>query len=302
MRVSDFARPDEVFRDGAFERLGTCSGQGTALLVFAGTRHFLMKAVLNPGVRAVVTTPELAESAPGTWAVLTSASPRDRFYALHEEVLASASPALSPVEARPGTVIHATASVDPAAQIGRGVSIGEFAVIRARVSIGDDVTIEPGAKVGVDGILHRVVDGRQRLIPHGGRVELGPGVTLMSNSIVVSAIFPGDSTHVGDGSLLGMNAVVGHDAVVGSNVVLSNNVVVARGATVGNGAFIGTSAVVREFVSVGEHAQVMAGSIVITDVADGQAVSGNFATSHGARLRAFSRSHVEVTHHQGGSS
>jgi UDP-3-O-[3-hydroxymyristoyl] glucosamine N-acyltransferase len=229
--------------------------------------------------------------------VLVGDSPRDLFFEIHEH-LVNQMPAPQAAAQAPEVDIHPTAVIHPAARIGRGARIAEFVVVRARVTIGADVTIEPGAKVGVDGILHRMVNGRQRLIPHAGRVLIGDGAMLMSNSTVVSAIFPDDSTVVGEGSLLGMNAVVGHEAFVGCNCVVSNDVVLARRAKVSDRAFIGTSAVIREYVSIGADARVMAGSVVIADVAAGGAVSGNFATDHGSRLREFARSHVQVTDHR----
>ena len=287
--LSSFAERNEVARDGVFSRLGYFYTPGEALLVFARSRNFLVKALSNPAVSALVVTPELLDEVPDHIGALVSPDPRSRFFEIHESILrennAPRFEAKKPADAQ----IHPTSFVHPAAKIGRGVRIGEFAVVRAGVTIGDEVVIEPGAKVGVDGILHRKVNGRTRLIPHGGRTVLGDGVTLMANSVVVSAIFPDDSTSVGEGSLIGMNAVAGHEATVGRNCVVSNGVVLARDSRVGDEAFIGTGSVVREYVSIGQRARIMAGSVVITDVRADESVSGNFATDHSSRLREFLR-------------
>jgi acyl-[acyl carrier protein]--UDP-N-acetylglucosamine O-acyltransferase len=301
VRLSDVASPDEIHRDGEFVKLGFSESTGLSLLVFAINTHHLYRALGNPRVTSVVVTPELAESVSGNIGVLIAPDPRDRFYRLHERLLENESPPETTSVVRLGVWVHPTAVVHPAAVIGADTRIGEFVVIRARVNVGTGVTIEPGAKLGVDGILHRRSGGRQQLIPHGGQVTIGNGAILMSNSMVVSAVFPGDSTTVGEGSLVGMNAVVGHEAHVGRNCVISNNVVLARRSHVLDEAFIGTGAVIREYVTVGSQAKVMAGSVVITDVDSKASVSGNFAQIHSARLREFSRANVRVIRHTKGN-
>jgi acetyltransferase-like isoleucine patch superfamily enzyme len=46
---------------------------------------------------------------------------------------------------------------------------------------------------------------------------------------------------------------------------------------------------IKENVNIGDGACVMAGSVVICDVAAGTAVSGNFATEHRIRMLEFTR-------------
>ena len=289
MLLSDFAKGNEVARDSESSRLGYFFTSGTKLLVFAQSRHFLIRAVGNPAVSGIVTAPEFLAEVPEHIGVLVSSEPRNRFFEIHESI-AQAMPAPEfQINEPEDSYIHPTAFVHPAARIGRGVHIGEFSVVRARVTIGDEVTVEPGVKLGVDGILHRRVNGRQRLIPHIGRVRVGDGATLMTNSVIVSSIFKEDHTSLGDGTVLGMNAIVGHEATVGSNCVISNGVTLARNSYIGDETFIGTGAIVREYVRVGHGARLLAGSVVIADVEANESVSGNFAADHNVLLREFVR-------------
>lgn len=71
--------------------------------------------------------------------------------------------------------------------------------------------------------------------------------------------------------------------------VVSNQCVLARRSSIGNNVFVGTNSMIREHVTVGEGASVMAGSVVIKDVAKGASVSGNFATDHRGRMIDFVR-------------
>jgi UDP-3-O-[3-hydroxymyristoyl] glucosamine N-acyltransferase len=72
--------------------------------------------------------------------------------------------------------------------------------------------------------------------------------------------------------------------------VVSNHCVLARRCRLGDGAFLGTGAFIREHVAIGARANVMAGAVVIDDVAEEAVVSGNFATEHRTRMMEFVKS------------
>jgi len=285
MRLSEVALSDRVRRDGDFAAIGLPSSRSPGLLTFAVNAFYLRQALANPRVTCIVTTDELVDSVPQALGLAVASNPRDAFYEIHEAVLnRRAAPA-------PGGIgvdcqIHPSAIISSSARIGDRVRIGEFAVIRENVTIGDDVVIEAGVKVGVDGILHRMVDGLRCLIPHGGSVQIDRGVVLMTNAVVVRAVFPGVATVIGRGSIVGLNSVVGHDAQVLDHCVISNNCVIARGSNVGPDAYLGTGTIVREFTTMGTGARALAGSVVVNDVPDAETVSGNFAYSHVRRMRS----------------
>ncbi|MDD5171008.1 MAG: DapH/DapD/GlmU-related protein, partial [Syntrophales bacterium] len=103
--------------------------------------------------------------------------------------------------------------------------------------------------------------------------------------VFVRSIHPTLFTTIGDHAIIGIASNIGHEAQIGKNCVVSNNCVIARMARIEEGAWIGTSSFIREYIRIGRSAKVMAGSIVIRDVANGQSVSGNFAVDH--RLNAM---------------
>lgn len=284
MRLSEVVSPEGMLRDAEFNLVGLPRTQSPGLLTFAVNATYLRLALSNSNVSCVVTTAALVDQVPPELGVVFAENPRDTFYEIHESVL------IKVASSRDGSIgtgcrIHSTAVVSPGARIGERVSIGEFVVIRDNVTIGNDCVIESGVKIGVNGILHRESAGLRKLIPHGGSVLIQDGVVLMTNAVVARAVFPGTATMVGKGSVIGLNSVVGHDANVRERCVISNNCVIARGALVGPNAFLGTGSVIREFTNVGKDSQVLAGSIVVSDVEDGDTVSGNFAYSHVRRMR-----------------
>jgi UDP-3-O-[3-hydroxymyristoyl] glucosamine N-acyltransferase len=289
-QLSDHFPPPSVVRDTAIGTLGPVDSTRPGTLAYADTVKYVRAALRNQSVTALITTPELtaeAESIPGL--VLTP-HPRSEFYKLHRHwVRAGLYPRAFEPHRGTGCRIHPTAVVDPECWMGDNVVVGEHAVVRGCVRLGSDVIIEPGAKLGVEGILYDRTSDGPRPIPHGGWVNIGDHSALMANSSVVRSVHDTDATTVGRACIIGLGAVVGHEARVGDGVVVSNHCVLARRCRVGDGAFLGTGAFIREHVSIGARANVMAGAVVIDDVPREAAVSGNFASGHSLRMLEFAK-------------
>ena len=283
--LSQFFDAGSIVRDADFTSLGYVDAAAAGTLVFSDAIKYVRQACQNASVTCLITTPALADSAASIQGLLISETPRDVFYQLHERWVAEARYQCPIIPHRGVNCrIHPSAIVADGCWIGDHVTIGENVVIRQPARIGSHVIMEPGVRIAVEGILYHRTDDGPRLIPHGGYVDIEDHVALMSGSTVVRSIHDTDVTRVGRASIIGLNSVVGHEAKIGPHVVISNQCVLARRCSVGQGAFIGTGSFVREHVQIGEKAQVMAGSVVISTVAAGATVSGNFATDHKARM------------------
>lgn len=290
MKLSDHFGKPALLCDGDFSMLGHAASHQPGTLVYCESIQYVRLANENENATCVITNELLAGNvAPGK-GIVVDASPRASFYSLHKALVRNGVGAHH-VEGRVGRgcSIHPTARISGKCNIGDGVTINANAVVCDGVVIGDNVFIDVGAVVGSEGILYVSNDGANETIRHGGGVVIGKGVTLLSNSVVVKSIHPSQLTVVGDHSIVGIASNIGHDAVLGRNCVVSGNCVVARGARLGDGAFVGTSSVIREYVNLGDKAQIKAGSIVVEDVASGEAVSGNFAINHRKHLMQFAR-------------
>jgi len=64
---------------------------------------------------------------------------------------------------------------------------------------------------------------------------------------------------------------------------------VGGGCVIGDGAYLGPGVVVSNGLNVGRGADVKIGSVVVSDVQDGESVSGNFAVSHKKNLLLMSK-------------
>lgn len=193
--------------------------------------------------------------------------------------------------------IHATAVIDPTAQIGKRVSIQPYAVIEAAVRIGDDtvigagsyighetvigaacliyprvtirersrigsrVIIHSGAVIGADGFGFEVVDGRQEKIQQLGIVQVEDDVEIGANTTVDRARF--GRTWIQQGVKIDNLVQVAHNVVIGKHSVVA--------------AQTGISGSTR----VGEHVQ-MGGQVGIVghvDIADGSRIAAQSGVS-----------------------
>jgi UDP-N-acetylglucosamine acyltransferase len=207
--------------------------------------------------------------------------------------------------------IHPTAIVDPAATIGKDVSIGPYCVIGARVTLGDGVQLK--SHVAIDGrtslgagsvvypfasIGHRPQD----LKFHGEDSELVIGSNNQIREHVT--MNPGTEgggmvTRVGDNCLFMMAAHVAHDCQVGNNVILANNATLAGHVHVGDFVIIGGLSAVHQFVRIGPYAIIGGMSGVESDVIPFGLVKGERAHLAGLNMvglerRGFNRDDIRA--------
>lgn len=290
MKLSECDVRAAIVRDGEFHCLGSADAGSNGLLSYADSLKYLLRALSNPQIACMITTPELAARVPDWVGLLVADKPRNAFYDVHLQFIRESRYVL-PFE--PGTGsgcrIHPSATVAKGCRIEDNVVIGEQVIVRSPVWIGSNVSIEPGVKLGMEGILYCRTDDGLRHIPHGGYVRIHDHAVLMANAVVVRSVHDTDVTEVGNSALIGLASIVGHEAKVGSRAVISNQCVIARKSVVGADAFLGTQCIIKENILIGEGARVMAGSVVISDVAAGATVSGNFATDHRTRMLEFTR-------------
>ena len=173
--------------------------------------------------------------------------------------------------------IHPTAIIDPAARLGREVTVGPFTVIEGQVEIGDQCVIGPHVAVlkhtrlGAGCRLHAgavVGDLPQDLafkeedsyVVVGDRCVIREGVTIHRGTK------PGTTTTVGNECFLMANSHVAHNCVLGDNVILANGVLLAGYVEVGSRVFIGGNTAVHQFCKIGRLAMIGGESAVSKDV------------------------------------
>ena len=175
------------------------------------------------------------------------------------------------------TTIHATAVIDPRAQLAEGVEVGPYAVI------GPDVEIGAGCRIGP----HVVLDGRVRMgsgnrifpgaciglepqdLKYTGdptEVVLGDDNTIRECVTINRATTGHQQTRLGSGNLLMAYSHLGHNCELGDRIVIANGVAVAGHVVIGDRAVIGGVLGIHQFVHIGTLAMVGGMSRIERDV------------------------------------
>lgn len=182
-------------------------------------------------------------------------------------------------------VVEAGAQVGRASQIeagsflGAGVAIGArcrigpHAVILADCQLDDDVVVAPGAVVGAAGFGYwRDEGGQWQAVASIGRVRLERGAELGANSCVDRATV--GVTRVGPGSKVDNLVQIGHNVQLGRDTLLCAQVGLAGSVRVEDGAQLGGQVGVGDHLTIGRNARVAGGSGVLRSVPCGTTVGG----------------------------
>lgn len=219
----------------------------------------------------------------------------------------------------PNPGIHASAVVDPSAELGRDVTIGPHVVVRASAKIGDETVIqagcyigsycligrkcrlEPGAVVatkcrigdrvilgqnaviGSEGFGYRPKDDRNVRIPHLGAVCIADDVEIGACSCVDRAKF--GFTVVGSGTKIDSLVHIAHNVKVGEHCLIAALTGIAGSAKIGNRVVFGGQVGVRDHAVIGDGVMAGARTAIHHDVPDGSIVLGTPALDRRQTLR-----------------
>ena len=183
--------------------------------------------------------------------------------------------------------IHATAIVDPQAELAEDVEVGPYAIIGpevrigARTVVGPHVVIDGRTTIGCDNKFYpsSSIGAMPQDISHGGEVtalEIGDRNTIREFCTFNTGTFKEEGvTRVGSDNWIMAYVHIAHDAQVGSHTIFANNVTLAGHVRVGDWAVIGGLSGVHQFVRIGAHAMIGFQGHVAQDVAPYMTVDGN---------------------------
>ena len=201
-------------------------------------------------------------------------------------------------------LIHATAVIDPAAELDSTVSVGPYTVIGPHVKVGAGTTIGP----------HCVIEGHTTIgtdnrifqfnslgaIPQDKKYAGEPCELVIGdrNTIREFCTFnigsPGDTgvTRIGHDNWIMAYVHLAHDCVVGNNVIFANNSQLAGHVHVGDWVILGGFTVVHQFVRLGAHAMTAMCSLLFADLppfvmCQGQPAAARSMNFEGLRRRGW---------------
>jgi len=200
------------------------------------------------------------------------------------------------------TIIHPSAMVERGTELGIGVQIGPFCIIKAGAELHDGVVIHgqahiagsvtlgkgceifPQAVLGMPPQDIKYKDEATRLLI-GARNIIREHVTMHPGTAVGNGV-----TTIGDDGYFMIGSHVGHDCVVGNHVTFSNAAAIGGYVQVGDYANLGGLAGVHQFVRIGHHAFVGALAYLANDVIPFGMVTGNPARLNGLNVIGMQRS------------
>ena len=294
----------ELVGDGAMriDRIGPLDGATASTIAFlASARYQSQLGSSNAG--CVIVAPAAREAALARGAAIITADPYLYFARLTQWWAQQTRPA-----AVPG--VHATASVDPSAQVVAGASIGPFAVIEAGCRIAEGVvigahcvigagasigagtrlaarvTLGTGCTIGARGIVHSGVvigadgfgfapdAGRWCKIEQLGAVSIGDDVEIGANTCIDRGAL--DDTVIEDGVKLDNLIQVGHNVRIGAHTAIAAFTGIAGSAVIGRHCMIGGAARIGGHIRIVDHVTISACTMVSHSVTRVGVYSGGF--------------------------
>lgn len=209
------------------------------------------------------------------------------------------------------TTIHATASVDPRAELGDEVEVGPYSIIGPKVKIGKGTRVKS----------HVVIDGNTTLgganlifqfatvgsVPQDLKYRGEDSQLIIGNHNTIRefvSLNPGTAgggmvTRIGDRNLLMMYCHIAHDCILGDHNIIANGATLGGHVVIEDYVIVGGLVGIHQFVKVGSSAILGAGSMVSKDIPPYCNATGDRARLRGLNLeglrrRGFTKAQVEV--------
>ena len=207
--------------------------------------------------------------------------------------------------------IHATALVDPLAQLDSSVTVGPYTIIGPHVRIGAGTTV--GAHCVIEG--HTTIGCDNRIfqfnslgaVPQDKKYAGEPCELVIGdrNTIREFCTFnigsPGDSgvTRLGDDNWIMAYVHVAHDCVVGNHTIFANNTTLGGHVQIGDWVILGGFTGVHQFVRLGAHSFTAVSSVLLADLppfvmCQGQPAKARSMNFEGLRRRGFSADRISA--------
>lgn len=197
--------------------------------------------------------------------------------------------------------IHATAIVDPKAQLDDDVEVGAYSII------GPNVVIGSGTKVGPHVVIqgHTTIgrentffqfssigaapqDKKYRNEPT--RLEIGDRNTIREFcTFNLGTSQDVGVTRLGNDNWIMAYVHLAHDCQVGNHTIFANNAQLAGHVHVGDWVILGGFSNIHQFCKIGAHAMLGMSTSLTQDVPPFVLVTGNPASPHGVNIEGLKR-------------
>ena len=199
------------------------------------------------------------------------------------------------------TQVHATAIVDPQAELDASVSVGPYAVIGPHVRIGAGTTI--GAHCVIEG--HTTIGRDNRIfqfsslgaVPQDKKYAGEPTELVIGDRNIVREFCTfnlgtaqdAGATRIGSDNWIMAYVHIAHDCQLGDQITMANNATLAGHVELGDWVTVGGLTGILQRMRVGAHAMLGFASHVDKDIPPFMVVDGNPLTVRGVNLVGLRR-------------
>jgi UDP-3-O-[3-hydroxymyristoyl] glucosamine N-acyltransferase len=175
-----------------------------------------------------------------------------------------------------GSVIHCGVHIMAGCRIGEEVRIFPGAVLYENTRVGSRVIIHACAVIGAYGFGYQTVDGRHRLTPQLGYVQIGDDVEIGACTTIDRGTY--GATVIGEGIKIDNQVMIAHNCRLGKHNIICSQVGIAGSTTTGDYVVMAGQVGVRDHVHIGTGAVLGAKAGVSHDVPAGARMIGIPAT------------------------
>ena len=210
-------------------------------------------------------------------------------------------------------MIHATAIIDPSAQLAADVEVGPYSVIGAQVEIGEGTVIGPHVvimgpcRIGRDNRIFQfasVGEAPQDKKYQGEptTLEIGDGNVIREYvTLNRGTIDDRGRTVIGSENLFMAYSHVAHDCIVGDHCIFANAASASGHVEVGDYATLGGFTSIHQFTQIGTRAFCGLGSVITQDIPPFSTAAGNRArvigiNKEGLKRKGFSPELIRALH------
>jgi len=284
MELGDFFDKTQIKRDCYFETTYSPHHSTNKSIAYATSEPIVYKLNKDENVVAIIILESLVSFVDKNKGIVVSQNPQKTYYELHNDLVRRSMIRLLEKNHIDETAkIANSACISENVWIGKNVKIGIGVIIKDNTYIEDNCVIDDYTVIGSGGMQNSTIDNETFFVERAGGVHIGRNSHILTGSIIQKP-YHAFFTRVGDNTKISNRTVIGHGVQIGSNVMISGNSMVSGNVIIGNSVWIGPSSTIRDGIKIGSNAKIRLGSVVLTDVAENEDVSGNFAYNHNKNL------------------
>ena len=290
MKLSDFFDKEELRQDSEFKTTYSPHHSTESAVAYAASEHIVNILNKDENVVAIIVLEELAKRVNQDKGVIVSSNPQKTYYEFHNKLVRKGLIRLFEQNyIDESAQIHPSAHISENVWIGKNVRIGIGVIIKDNTYIEDNVVIDDYVVIGSGGMQNTTIDNATFFVESAGGVRIEKNAHILTGAIIQKP-YHAFFTQIGSDTKISNQTVIAHGVQVGNNVMIAGNSIVSGNAIIGDNVWIGVASVIRDGVLIEKNAKIRIGSVVLTNVKEGEDISGNFAINHNKNMLNFLKS------------